>query len=266
MVRVVAVYPSFGGGKMCSALTQIGLRPYTLNSLLTRHILTHPAVFVRAITTATAPKGADNNKEVAPEPVDFGPVFQGQYDSVVGAPCSAVWQQIAEQYPKSIVVIERPRDDLSPTIKLAVSATRRAAKFASPVKELGQLLDHVEKQHDAAQRDFDAFVAEVEKVVPAHRLVVLTEENNSWEPIIKALGCPEPPSAYPNHSPDMGILTNLTKRMNVMYYSALIMYGSGVLLFAVIAIATMQQQANSTAPNNQTYTTPGAPVPPPEVK
>jgi Sulfotransferase domain len=138
------------------------------------------------------------------EPVDWHKTFEG-YASVVDWPAAAYWEEIAEAFPKAIILLSTRDADgwWKSATRTIFEGFRRgptpetAPGFREMITEtLGATFTPDFLDEAAAKAAFERHTADVRKRAPANRLVEWRAQDG-WEPLCKALGVPVPAEPFP---------------------------------------------------------------------
>lgn len=138
------------------------------------------------------------------EPVDWPKLFEG-YTSVVDWPAAAYWSQIAEAFPKAIILLSTRDTDgwWKSATRTIFEGFRRGATQQTPpgfremITETFSATFTPDFLHEtAAKAAFERHAADVRALAPANRLVEWRAQDG-WEPLCKALGVPVPAEPFP---------------------------------------------------------------------
>ena len=142
------------------------------------------------------------------EVMDWDTVFTG-YRSQTDWPGARYWRELADFYPDAKVILStRPADAWFDSVQKTIGPLmynhanlenpklRPLAKMAHDLIEQ-QIFDNRLDERSHAIGVFERHIAEVQKTIPASRLLTL-DVTEGWEPLCAFLGVPVPDTPFPN--------------------------------------------------------------------
>ncbi len=138
------------------------------------------------------------------EPVDWHKLLEG-YASVVDWPAAAYWAEIAEAFPKAIILLSTRDTDgwWKSATRTIFEGFRRGAMPNTPPGWREMITEGFTAtftpdflDETAAKAAFERHTAEVRKRAPTNRLLEWRVQEG-WEPLCKALGVPVPDEPFP---------------------------------------------------------------------
>ena len=137
------------------------------------------------------------------EPVDFRAMLDG-YAAAVDWPASAFWPELAQAFPKAIILLStRPVDAWWKSASRTIFETmRRPPGPQEPPGWRDMITATLSRftpdflDESAAKAAFLRHEADVRRRAPADRLVEWTARDG-WDPLCKALGVPMPSEPFP---------------------------------------------------------------------